>query len=191
MRPHRWQPTRLPRPWDSPGKNTGLGCHFLLQCMKVKVKLLNSVQLSATPWTVAHQAPPSMGLSRQEYWSGVPLPSPTSFYTWTLFPGPALGWGDGGGGLHCLHFTHEETKVQRGWLVPGHTVRSWCSQNSTPSLGIPQIKILTAALCWWPPSEHIPLIRANFSRVQAANIKSRVGLGALGSNYRKETGNFK
>ena len=36
LQPHRWQPTRLPRPWDSPGKNTGVGCHFLLQCMKVK-----------------------------------------------------------------------------------------------------------------------------------------------------------
>ena len=36
VRPHRWQPTRLPGPWDSPGKNTGVGCHFLLQCMKVK-----------------------------------------------------------------------------------------------------------------------------------------------------------
>ena len=36
VRPHRRQPTRLPRPWDSPGKNTGGGCHFLLQCMKVK-----------------------------------------------------------------------------------------------------------------------------------------------------------
>ena len=35
MRPHRRQPTRLPRPWDSPGKNTGVGCHFLLQHMKV------------------------------------------------------------------------------------------------------------------------------------------------------------
>ena len=34
--PHRWQPTRLPRPWGFPGKNTGVGCHFLLQCMKVK-----------------------------------------------------------------------------------------------------------------------------------------------------------
>ena len=38
VRPHRWQPTRLPRPWDSPGKNTGVGCHFLLQCMKVKTE---------------------------------------------------------------------------------------------------------------------------------------------------------
>ena len=36
VRPHRRQPSRLPRPWDSPGKNTGVGCHFLLQCMKVK-----------------------------------------------------------------------------------------------------------------------------------------------------------
>ena len=36
MRPHRRQATRLPRPWDSPGKNTGVGCHFLLQCMEVK-----------------------------------------------------------------------------------------------------------------------------------------------------------
>ena len=36
VRPHRRQPNRLPRPWDSPGKNTGVGCHFLLQCMKVK-----------------------------------------------------------------------------------------------------------------------------------------------------------
>ena len=36
VRPHRQQPTRLPHPWDSQGKNTGVGCHFLLQCMKVK-----------------------------------------------------------------------------------------------------------------------------------------------------------
>ena len=36
VRPHRRQPPRLPRPWDSPGKNTGVGCHFLLRCMKVK-----------------------------------------------------------------------------------------------------------------------------------------------------------
>ena len=71
--PHRWQPTRLNRPWDSPGKNTGVGCNFLLQCMKVKS--LSRIRLVATPWTAAYQAPPSMGFSRQEYWSGVPLPN--------------------------------------------------------------------------------------------------------------------
>ena len=74
--PHRRQPTRLSRPWDSPGKNTGVGCHFLLQC--VKAKSFSHVWLLATPWTAAYQAPPSMGFSRQEYWSGVPLPSPTA-----------------------------------------------------------------------------------------------------------------
>ena len=36
LRPQRWQPTRLPHPWDSPDKNTGVGCHLLVQCMKVK-----------------------------------------------------------------------------------------------------------------------------------------------------------
>ena len=71
-----WKTTRLPHPWDSPGKNTGVGCHFLLQCIKVKVKSLSRVRLLATPWTAAYQTPPSMGFSRQEYWSGLPLPSP-------------------------------------------------------------------------------------------------------------------
>ena len=62
------------RPWDSPGKNTGVGCHFLLQCMKVKS--LNRVWLFTTPWTVVCQTSLSMGFSRQEHWSGLPLPSP-------------------------------------------------------------------------------------------------------------------
>ena len=80
LRPHRWQPTRLPCPWDSPGKNTGVGCHFLLQCMKVKSESEVS-QLCPTLailWTAAYQAPPSVGFSKQKYWSGVPLPSPIS-----------------------------------------------------------------------------------------------------------------
>ena len=78
VQPHRWQPMRLPCPWDSPGKNTGVGCHFLLQCMKVKMKVksLSCVRFLATPWTAAYHASLSMGFSRQEYWSGVPLPSP-------------------------------------------------------------------------------------------------------------------
>ena len=68
---------------------------------KVKVKSLSRVQLSATPWTAASQAPPSMGFSRQEYWSGVPLPSTTcQIFLWNyllihfsllllLCPGPS------------------------------------------------------------------------------------------------------
>ena len=150
--PHRLVSGRLLYLWNSPGKNTGVGCHSLSRvssrpksnqiksCLpelqadsllseppgnpnqsakslqscptlcgpidgsppgpavpgilqartlewvaisssnawkwKVKGKSLSHVWLLATPWTVAHQAPPSMGFSRQEYWSGVPLPSP-------------------------------------------------------------------------------------------------------------------
>ena len=128
VRPHGRQPARLPHPWDSPVKKTGVGCHFLLQIMKVKsesevaqscltlcnpmycsppgssihgilqarvlewgatafpvsyqespqiglvqfssVQSLSHVRLFVTPWTAAHQAPPSMGFSRPEYWSG-------------------------------------------------------------------------------------------------------------------------
>ena len=67
VRPHRRQPTRLLHPWDPPGESTGVACHFLLRCMKGKVKLksLSCVWLFATPWTAAHQAPPSMGFSRR------------------------------------------------------------------------------------------------------------------------------
>ena len=127
VRPQRRQPTRPPHPWDSLGKNAGVGCYFLPQCMKVKSqsevaqscltlsnpmdcslpgsfihgifqarvlewgaiafsnawkwkvkvkslrlstwKLHSCVRLLATPWTAVYQAPPSMGFSRQEYWS--------------------------------------------------------------------------------------------------------------------------
>ena len=51
---------------------------------KVKVKLLSRVQLFTTPWTAAYQAPPSMGCSKQEYWSGLPLPSPIILFTLPL-----------------------------------------------------------------------------------------------------------
>ena len=54
---------------------------------KMKVKSLSRVRLLATPWTTAHQAPPSMGFSRQEYWSGVPLPSPMITVGTPIAPG--------------------------------------------------------------------------------------------------------
>ena len=78
VQPHRWQPTRLPRPWDSPGKNTGVGCHFLIQCMKVKSEseVAQSCPTLSDPMDYSPPGPPSMGFSRQKYWSGVPLPSP-------------------------------------------------------------------------------------------------------------------
>ena len=78
VRPHRRQPTRLPRPWDSPGKNTGVGCHFLLRCMKVKSES-DVAQLCPTlsdPMDCRLPGSSAHGFSRQEYCSGLSLPSP-------------------------------------------------------------------------------------------------------------------
>ena len=65
---------------DSEGQGNVLAVHGVTQSQigfsKVKVKSLSCVRPSVTPWTAAFQAPPPMGFSRQEYWSGVPLPSP-------------------------------------------------------------------------------------------------------------------
>ena len=59
----------------------------ILTNQKVKVKSLSCVRLFATPWTVAYQAPPSMGFSRQEYWSGLPFPSPGDLHDPGIKPG--------------------------------------------------------------------------------------------------------
>ena len=100
VRPHRQQPTRLPHPWDSPGKNTGVGCHFLLQCMKVKSErevtqscptlsdpmdyslpgssVHGIFQARVLEWVAiafSHQDSMSMLFPGQEYWSGLPFPS--------------------------------------------------------------------------------------------------------------------
>ena len=72
---------QAPPPWDSPGKNTGVGCHCLLQCMKVKSES-EVAQLCPTlsdPMDCSLPGSSVHGFSRQEYWSGVPLPSPFSF----------------------------------------------------------------------------------------------------------------
>ena len=80
VRPHRRQPTRFLCPWDSPGKNTGVGCHFLLQCMKEKSES-EVTQSCPTPSDPMDWSPPGSsihGFSRQEYWSFSFSTSPSS-----------------------------------------------------------------------------------------------------------------
>ena len=81
VQPHKRQPTRLPCPWDSPGKNTGVGYHFLLQCMEVKSEseVAQSCPTLRDPMDCSLPGSSVHGFSRQ-YWSGVPLPSPTMEY---------------------------------------------------------------------------------------------------------------
>ena len=146
VRPHKRQPTRLPRPWGSPGKNTGVGCHFLLQCMKVKSEseVTQSCLTLATPWTAAYEAPPSMGFSRQECWSGVPLPS----------LGCSLGVSQLAEMLlplaECLIMVLETP----AWLFPSLvTASKWCvwdfCHNHFPSHFFPTSFLFWKSSCWW------------------------------------------
>ena len=76
VQPHRQQPTRLPHPWDSPDKNSGVGCHFLLQCMKVKgeSEVAQSCLTLSDPMDCSLPGSSIHGIFQQEYWSGAPLP---------------------------------------------------------------------------------------------------------------------
>ena len=87
LRPHRRQPTRLPHPWDSPGKNTGVGCHFLLQCMKVESEseVAQSCPTLCDPMDCSPPGSSIHGIFQARHWSGVPLPSPSRLYICTLF----------------------------------------------------------------------------------------------------------
>ena len=77
VRPHRRQPTRLPRPWDSPGKNTGMGCHFLFQCMKVKSEseVAQSCPTLSDPMDCGLPGSSIHGIFQARVLEGGPLPS--------------------------------------------------------------------------------------------------------------------
>ena len=77
-------PPGSPCPWDSPGKNTGVSCHFLLQCMKVKneSEIAQSCPTLCNPMDCSLPGSSVYGISRQEYWSGLPFPSPQWTWVW-------------------------------------------------------------------------------------------------------------
>ena len=108
---------------------------------KLKVKSFSRIWLLATPWTAAYQAPPSMGFSRQEYWSGVPLPSPVVFPTFFNL---------------SLNFA-----IRISWLEPQSApglVFSWfyraCSSLATKNI----INLISVLTIWWCPCVESSLV---------------------------------
>ena len=87
VRPHRSQPTRLPRPWDSPGKCAGVGCHFLLQCMKVKSESEVAQSCPTLPdrMDCSPSGSPVPGILQARVLEWVPSPSPHESDTLGLF----------------------------------------------------------------------------------------------------------
>ena len=98
MRPHRWQPTRLPRLWDSPGKNTGVGCHFLLQCVKVKTesKVAQSCPTLCDPMDCSPPGSPIREIfqARVLEWGAIA----SGYMCFNLLPGGPRGCSPDGGG---------------------------------------------------------------------------------------------
>ena len=88
VRPHRRQPPRLCRPWGSPGKNTGVGCHFLLQCMKVKSesKVAQTRLTLRNPMVCSPPVSSVHGIFQARVLEWVPLPSPSTFTTPVFHP---------------------------------------------------------------------------------------------------------
>ena len=111
--PQRRQPTRLPCPWDSPGKNTGVGCHFLLQCMKVKsesevAQVVSDPQQphGLQPTRLLH--PWDFHLLNKRTTKKVPITSSgNQVYSWVIPPGPNL-------------LIHLKNKTKKWWLLWKH-----------------------------------------------------------------------
>ena len=106
VRPQRRQPTRLPRPWDSPGKNTGVGCPFLLQCMKVKSQseVAQSCPTFSDPVDCSQQDSSIHGIfqARVLEWGAITFSVPDTTYFNIFFP--TLRWGLKRGESYCMFF---------------------------------------------------------------------------------------
>ena len=127
--------TTLPRPWDSPGKNTGVGCHFLIQCMKVKSEreVAQSCLTLSDPMDCSLPSSSIHGIFQAKYWSGVPLPS------LSLALGCYNVWArEVPSGLWAPYFTGRKTEVQKGWWTWGELAPSSgqpCPDPVAPSRG--------------------------------------------------------
>ena len=116
VRPHKRQLTRLPHPWDSPGNNSGVGCHFLLQCMKVKSEseVTQSCPTLSNPMDCSLPGSSVHGIFQAVLEWGAIAPPPSSMEPLSLYKGclvthPRLGlW------LHLLHSHTSSHFPQRG-----------------------------------------------------------------------------
>ena len=150
VRPHRRQRTRLPRPWDSPGKNTGVGCHFLPQCMKVKSEseVAQSCLTLRDPMDCNLPGSSVHGISQSRVLEWVPLPSPENWLD-TLWTVARVLAKDRDEGL-------KKVEVQNSSSSAPDTLLKWpsssCSRRATPLTPLQAIAVWpTRRYCrsWW------------------------------------------
>ena len=124
---------------------------------KKKVKLLSHLRLSATPWTVAYQGPLSMGVSRQEYWSGVPFPSPRDL------PNPGIEPMPSAVGTWSLITGHQESEIAQ--LCPTLCDPMDCSLPGSSVHGIFQAVVLEWIAISFSRGSSQPRDRTQVSRI--------------------------
>ena len=154
VRPHRRQPTRLPRPWDSPGKNTGVGCHFLLQGMKVRSEseVAQSCPTLSDPMDCSPPGSSIHGVlqARVLEWGVIAFSESTSGQQWLVQP---LSWHRGKHSEDILHLWEVVDNVRVPASHPSEVkfvaFSTWLFNRSP--VGLSPIAILTAVLLPFPP----------------------------------------
>ena len=172
VRPHRWQPTRLHQPWDSPGKNTGVGCHFLLQCMKVKSEreAAQSCPTLRNPMDCSLPGSSVHGIFQAGFINGKLSFRPSSLPCFSLlwfsfnthiecFTSDTSGhpaWWHGWDNKQVSNNSWMSYNLTQFWhYLPGDRVRSHRSEFSSSSLGSPPLLQMPVAnagyhFCFWP-----------------------------------------
>ena len=142
MRPHRQQPTRLPVPGILQARTLEWVTISFSNAWKwkVKVKSLSLVRPSAIPWTAAHKAPPSMGFSRQECWSGVTLPSPEAYLRLLIFL-PAILIPACASSILAFHMMYSAYKLNK----QGDNIQPWWTPFPIWNPSVVPCPVLTAA----------------------------------------------
>ena len=187
VRPHRRQPTRLPGPWDSPGKNTGVGCHFLLQCMKVNSEreVPQSCLTLSDPEDCSLQGFSIHGIfqARVQEWGAIAF-SALSSYQWGSQETPGVTGKFGLGiwneaGQRLIEFCQENALVIANTLFQQHKRRlyTWTSPDGQHRNQIDYIlgsqrwrssielsKIRVGADCGWDHELLIPNLDLNWRK---------------------------
>ena len=162
--PHRRQPTRLPHPWDSPGKNTGVGCHFLLQCMKVKseseVAQLSLILCDPMDWSLPGSSIHGIFQARVLEWGAI------AFSMNTVTPAQKEHFQNQGMDIRVLQ-THDPCRIKRS--EPLHYLNS---QKALELRRARKIPCLPFALCELGQGPQVTIISQDDTNISNSSISS-------------------
>ena len=171
MWPHRQQPTRFPHPWDSPGKNTGVGCHFLLQCVKVKSES-EVTQSCPTLSDPMDRSPPGSAIlgifqARVLEWGAIAFSSPLAW---------KIPWMEEPGGLRSMG----SLRVGHDWATPLSLFLSCIGEGNGNPLQCSCLENPRDGGAWWAAVYGVAQSRTRLKRLSSSSSDSELGLAPAG-----------